>query len=314
MIKRIVLVVCFGLLCAPFLLSAQDSIAVQDLEEEKQLKFQKYFFKALSEKSIKNYEKALENLEMCNEILPNDTSVFFEFSKNYFLQKKNVDAQFYINKALEKDPQNIWMLSHLVEIFKANRDYPSAIEVQKKIILQNPKKKEELVRLYYFNREYAEAISLMDELEKGPGLSRNLKSLKKSLQYRKGPALKKEVEDVKTMVANFEGGVKSFTSLKKLLETSLKEDVSVFHKYSEKAVDLFPAQPYAYMVRGKSLQIQNKLQQSIRILESGIDFVIDNPELEAQFYEIMAKAYDGLGNATKAQEFRNRAKKLKAVK
>ena len=77
MIKRIALVVCLGLLYNPFLMSAQDSIAVQDLDEEKELKFQQYFFKALSEKSIKNYQKAIENLELCNEVLPENVTVFF---------------------------------------------------------------------------------------------------------------------------------------------------------------------------------------------------------------------------------------------
>ena len=67
-------------------------------------------------------------------------------------------------------------------------------------------------------------------------------------------------------------------------------------------------------MRGKSLQIQSQFQQAMTILESGIDFVIDNPSLEASFYEILAKVHDGLGNTTKAQEYRNKAKKLKAAK
>ena len=50
---------------------AQDSIALpKDLNEEKELKFQQYFFKALAEKSIRNFQKAIENLESCNQIIP----------------------------------------------------------------------------------------------------------------------------------------------------------------------------------------------------------------------------------------------------
>ena len=91
-------------------------------------------------------------------------------------------------------------------------------------------------------------------------------------------------------------------------------NLTTFHKYSQKAIDLFPAQPYAYLTKGKSLQIQKKDQDAIDILESGIDFVIDNPSLESEFYETMAKAYDGLGNAAKAQEYRTKAKKVKKNK
>ena len=315
MIKRIVLVVFLGLLCNPFYSFGQDSTAVKDLEEEKQLKFQKYFFKALSEKSIKNYQKAIENLELCNELSSNDISVNFEFSKNYLLLNKTQEAKQYINKALSQEPNNVWMLDHLVSIYKKDRDYPKAIETLKKVVGLNPKKKGDLVRLYYLNREHDQALSLMDEMEQGKGLSRNLKRLKTSLEFRKKPLVKKEQkEDIKSLITAFEDDETSFSLLKKLLEKSSKEDLGTFHKYSQKAIDLFPAQPYAYLTKGKSLQIQKKDQDAIDILESGIDFVIDNPSLESEFYETMAKAYDGLGNAAKAQEYRTKAKKLKTVK
>ena len=62
-------------------LNSQDSIpATKDLTQEKELKFQQFFFKALSEKSIGNNQKAIENLESCNQILTNNAAVFFELS------------------------------------------------------------------------------------------------------------------------------------------------------------------------------------------------------------------------------------------
>ncbi len=313
MIKRIALVVLLGLLYNPFCSFGQDSIAApEDLEEEKQLKFQQFFFKALSEKSIKNYQKAIENLETCNEILPKDVSVYFEFSKNYFLLNKYEEAKEYIKRALLQDPKNEWMLTHLVTIHKKERNFKEAIDVQLEIIKVNSKKKGELVRLYYLNRDYDKALALMNDLEKGEGLSRNLKRMKASLELRKGVVVNGEKkEDLQSLIANFENNSTSFSALKKLLDVSQTKDQKLFHKYSQQAVELFPAQPYAYLVRGKSLQMQGKHQQAITILESGIDFVIDNVRLEANFYETMAKAYDGLGNATKAQEYRDKAKKLK---
>jgi len=313
MIRRIVLVAFLALMCHPLVLSAQDSTAVKDQTEEKMLQFQQYFFKALSEKSIKNYQKAIENLEFCNELSPDDPSVLFEFSKNYLLLNRTLEAKQYIEKALTADSNNIWMLGHLVAIYRKERNYALAIETQKKILAQDAGKKSDLVRLYYLNRDYQAAMDLMDEIEREKGLSKSLKSLQLSLAFRKGTSVKKEAEDLKSLIANFEEN-SSFALLKKVLEKSNAEDMTVFHKYSEKAVDLFPAQPYVYLMRGKSLQIQSQFQQAMTILESGIDFVIDNPSLEASFYEILAKVHDGLGNTTKAQEYRNKAKKLKAAK
>ena len=100
-------------------INAQDSIpAKEDLTEEAELKFQQFFFKALSEKSIGNYQKAIENLESCNQLLTNDVAVFFEFSKNYLLLNNTLIAKEYINRALEKDADNIWMLKHLVKVYQ----------------------------------------------------------------------------------------------------------------------------------------------------------------------------------------------------
>lgn len=314
MIKRIVLAVCLGLLYNPFLISAQDSTAVKDLDEEIELKFQQYFFKALSEKSIKNYQKAIENLELCNEVLPESVTVFFEFSKNYLLMNKTNDAKFYINKALEKEPQNEWMLNHLVAIYERERNYSSAVEIQQKVVAINPKGKERLVRLLYQSRDYDGALALIYELEKKNGLSRFLKTLKMNLEPKKVPTVTKESNDLKSMIASFEGGDQSFTLLKQLLERAENEDIDALNNYSKKAIDLFPAQPYAYLMRGKSLRLQSKYREAVIMLESGIDFVIDNPSLEAEFYETLAKVFEGQGNATKAQECWRKVKKLKAVK
>ena len=316
MLKRIVLVVFLGLLYNPFLSFSQDSIqAAKDLKEEKELRFQQYFFKALSEKAIKNYQKAINNLEVCNELSPNDVAVYFEFSKNYLLLNQTIEAKKYIQKALSKDSNNLWMLEHLVNIYKKDVNYTEAIVVQLKIVKINSKKREELVRLYYLNRKYKEALSLMEILEKENGLSRNLKQLKKSLELRKGPVVKKEDKnDLHSLQKTFEEDQTSFKVLKKLLDTAIVDDQTTFHKYGKLAIELFPAQPYAYLMRGKSLYLQKKYHEGVNILESGIDFVIDNQSLELEFYETTANLYDALGNTSKAVEYRNKAKKLKNVK
>ena len=185
---------------------SQDSIPEQkDLTEEAELKFQQYFFKALSQKSIGNYSKAIENLEDCNQILQENTAVFFEFSKNYLALNKTLLAKEYINRALVKKPDNIWMLKHLVEIYVKERNYSKAIDVQQKVIAQNPKEKEYLVRLFLYNREYKKAVDLMNALEKHKALSTSLKMLKQSLEARKNIGVKTESpNDVSTLKKSFD--------------------------------------------------------------------------------------------------------------
>ena len=145
---------------------AVDSIAVQkneSIEEQNNLKFQEHFFEALKQKSIKNYSKAIESLEKCYEIYSDDLAIEFEFSKNYYFLRKFDEAELFINKALKKEPKNYFLLAHKVEIFKAQRNYIDAIEIQKQINQINQKYADELVLLYIQNKQLDKAEKLIAE-------------------------------------------------------------------------------------------------------------------------------------------------------
>ena len=291
---------------------AQDSIPEKkDLTEEAELKFQKFFFKALSEKSIGNYQKAIENLESCNQLLTNDVSVFFEFSKNYLLLNKTLLAKEYIERSLAQEGDNIWMLKHFVKIYQKERNYTDAIKIQNKIVAINPKERVFLARLYAYNRQYEESISLINLLEKENSLSSVLKRLRVNLERRNGgkPKVKKEVSsDVAVLINQFKTD-KSYKILEQILEKSSNNTDLL--KFSKEGIGLFPAQPYVYLVNGKTLNNQKKYKTAVLILQNGIDFVIDD-KMEADFYLEIAKAFKGLGNDKEEKKYAQKAKNLKS--
>jgi predicted Zn-dependent protease len=292
-------------------IAAQDSIpANEDLTEEAELKFQQFFFKALSQKSIGNYQKAIENLENCNQLLTNDVAVFFEFSKNYLLLNNKLLAKEYINRALEKDADNIWMLKHLVKVYQKENNLTEAIKIQQKIIAENPKEREFLVRLYMYDRQYQEAISLMNVLQEENALSSNLKRLKQRLESRK--PIKPKVEkltDITSLINQFKTE-KLYKILEQILNLS-KDNPSEILKYSDEGIALFPAQPYVYLMKGKALNYQKNYKNALTTLQNGIDFVIED-KMEANFYNEIAKAYKGLGNTKEENKYKQKANKLKS--
>ena len=310
MIKRIVLYVFFGLLFNPFLLYSQDSIPkikeiTEEIIEENTIKFQEYFFKSLSEKSIKNYQIAIQNLEECNAILPNDKAVFFELSKNYLLLNRTSEALQYINNALLLAPSNFWMLKHLVAIHKKDKNYQEAINTQLIIVEQKPKQRAELIYLYYLNDEYMQALSLIDVFEKDYGLTIRLKQLKNKLVLRNKPqTVISTIDSLPKLISDFKLNPPSFNTLKKILTLAIKDDIPAYHMYSNLAIDLFPAQPFSYLSKGRALQLQGKHQEAIDILEIGIDFIIENSLLEVQFYTILISAYKRLNQPQKALEYK----------
>jgi predicted Zn-dependent protease len=309
--RSIYQIILFSFFYALFSLNtfAQDSIPIaKDLTEEKELNFQQFFFKALSEKSIGNYQKAIENLENCNAILTKEVAVFFEFSKNYFLLKNTLLAKEYIKRALIKEPNNIWMLKHLVKILIKEGAFSESILVQQKVVGMNPKERDLLVKLYFQNREYEKAISLMNVMEKENVLSSNLKAVKENFENRKEKFVVKE--GLKTGFSTIEQFKtnKSYAVLKQILTTST--DVTEIIKYSNEGIMLFPAQPFVYLMKGKALNDKKAYKVALTTLQNGIDFVIDD-EMEADFYKEMAKSYKGLGNFKEEEKFALKSNNLK---
>ncbi len=304
-------------LCSRSVVFSQDSISVtSNFNEEKLLKFQDHFFNALAQKSIFNYRAAIRDLEKCNELKPKDASVLFELSKNYLFLKKFFEAETYASQALLIKPNNYWILEHLSKIYITSRNIKKAIPVQEKIAMQNPKGKEKLVYLYYQNNQLEKAKKVLEEIEKKNELTRGLLLLKKRFQKRipkKESIIKNEplkAESLQSLILKFETD-KNFDTLRKILTLSIEKEHSILFTYSKKGLELFPAQAFVYLMHSKALNIQKKYQKAINQLQNGIDFVIDNNILEADFYEELAFSYSRLGKKKEAIKNKNKALALR---
>jgi len=285
----------------------QDSLPVAiDFTEEKELKFQQFFFTALSQKSIGNYQKAIENLESCNQIEPNNKSVFFEFSKNYLYLNNTLLAKEYINRAIIQDSKNIWMQKHLVKVFEKENNFFEAIKIQQKIIVLNPKENKNLILLYLKNKDYKKALSFIKTLEEDNLLSSDLKKIKERLEKTNYSETQK-VNVSKDIYIRFEKE-KTYTLLKQILLAN-KEEPRLLLKYSKEGVALFPAQPFVYLINGSTLNVNREFKKALEILQNGIDFVIEDA-MEALFYKEMALAYKGLNNKVEERRYMEKFRKL----
>jgi len=80
-------------------------------------------------------------------------------------------------------------------------------------------------------------------------------------------------------------------------------------KNSEKALGLFPAQPIFYLQQAQGQNRSNQAKKALESLEFGLDYLIDNPAMEAQFYIEMAKAYQLLNDTKNQEKYLKKAKK-----
>lgn len=76
---------------------------------------------------------------------------------------------------------------------------------------------------------------------------------------------------------------------------------------SKEAFEKFPSQPIFYLIHGVSLNKLNQPKKAIESLEMGLDYIIDDTNMEADFYKQLSRAYTLLNNTSKAKTFSDKA-------
>ena len=323
MIKKIKhIIVGIGiLLISAFNYSQEDLTSTEAyLEEQQEINFQTFFFEALQQKAIENYDKAIFALEACHNIDGENVAVLFELSKNYSFLNKYTEAEYYILKGLEFEPSNIHMLRYLKKIRENKNDYKGAIKIQNKILLLKPEEESDLVILYIKSGEIDKAIALLIKLDSVNKLPPSLITLKESLtqsKVEKNRNYQKAEEAPQNKLDRLKEtyGLKNdFNSLKLVLDTELKTKQYLdLLKDSEEAIELYPAQPYVYLMNGVALNSLWKYKKAIAKLELGLEYIVDDPKTEAQFMEQLSLSYKGLGQNKIATSYYKKALDLRKI-
>ncbi len=307
----------YGILLFPFALFSQEEIASKEelLVEQQQINFETFFFEALQQKAIGNYDKAIYALEECQKIEKLNLAVLFEFSKNYYEQHKYTEAEYYGNQALNLQPDDTNIIKHLKEINLRQNDYKEAIKYQNQLIYRNPELEPELIFMYIRSGDIKSAKILMKKLEEENKLPASYNSLKESLfqtavaqtdreskpRYEESPLT--ELDRLKKQY----NSDKDYNSLKKVLQREVKTKQYLLLKTdSENALDLYPGQPFVYLSHAISLNNLRRYNDAIKTLNSGLEFLVDDKLLESQFMEQLSLSYKALGENKKATEYYNK--------
>lgn len=83
---------------------------------------------------------------------------------------------------------------------------------------------------------------------------------------------------------------------------------------AEGFIESYPLQPQFYYYAGMAYNQGQKFKKAKDILEMGLDYVVDNPEMEANFYIQLGESYHGLGDAAKKESYFQKADALIGAK
>lgn len=255
---------------------------------------------------IKNLEARVENNP---EKESNYLALIFRYSENNEKEKAFETAK----ELLKINPNSQVVHLALYKFYLDDNEPDKAIESMK-IVVKSPEIKPDaklkvLTDFIQFVSENPEYEADLVETTALVGETSNSKSVMELGQYY----LSKK-DHVKAL-ENFEAALKldpnNFTVLRNimLIHLDLKQ-FDLAEEKSNEALEKFPSQPLFYLVNGVAQNELNQPEQAIEALEMGLDYIIDDDKMEADFYLQLSKAYTLLNNTTKAKAFSERAKQI----
>ncbi len=269
--------------------------------EQDTLDFTSAFINAVKERSIENYDKALEYLAQCEKIFPANTAMLYQTAENYLSLNQPVEAQNYCERALENEPDNFWILDLSARICEKVHDGDCAIEIRKKLYGRKPEEAGKLLRLYYIYKHPAEGRKLLEETKKNGIYVSNLSFYEKKFSPSPSGTPEPESQNAdKPHPANdrYSG------LLEQLKQTYERRDYQKLLSLSEEALALYPAQSNVYYYHGLALTGLKKFKEAVRTLEDGLDFLTGTDEEKRSYYQAIVNACTQAGDMQKAGKYK----------
>jgi tetratricopeptide (TPR) repeat protein len=248
---------------------------------------------------MKKNEKAIEELKRLIANDPADVQSYGMLAEVYQAMGDNAKALETYNKVLELDPLNPYIHLSLADYYRKNGEKEKSQEELKKAFGNKELDVETKISIlgsYYSLIElHPELIDQALEMCRllisshpdeprahavyGDFLYQNKKTQEALVEYRKAKDL----------------GAKDFYIYQKLLSLELElKEIASLEKDCDEAMTLFPDQPLVYFLNGLAKAQLKKYNDAVTSYNSGLKMVVDNVELQVQFYASLGEAYNEL--------------------
>jgi len=225
-----------------------------------------------------NREKALENYKKILEMDPENGFVHFSLA-NYYLGSGDMDESYRQTiKGFSSENVDIQNKLQLYMMLTSNREKSKITE----------EKEEELIQLLMEKHpdEFLVYTVYAESLLKKQKLPEARTALLKALELEQNDYMMWErVLFIDNDLQDWEG----------LL------------KHSTQTIELFPNQPQGYFLNAIACVQLEKYEETVSIVDEGLDFVIDNPQLKGQFLMLKGEAKYKQNEKTKAFELFDKA-------
>ena len=252
-------------------------------------------------------DKAIEELKRLIANDPSDAQSYGMLAEVYQAMGQKEKALETYNIILKVDPNNPYIHLSLADFYRNNGDKEKSVEELKKAFLN---KELDIDTKISILSSYFALINIHPELKEqalemsqllinshpneprayavyGDFLNQDKKFADARIQYVKAKAL----------------GSNEFTVYSQILflDTQL-QNWDTLKKDSKETLDLFPDQPIVYFFGGMADLQKKNYSEAITSFNAGVKMVVDNKQLEGQFYTSLGDAYNELKEYVKSDE------------
>jgi len=298
----------FGFFLIPTAFYAQEEIPDIDIEESAEVfldeysdDFQEAFFEALKQKGIENYDKAINLLLECKQLQPDNIVIDYELAKAYLEDGQYISGQEYAITAVNAEPDNLWYLNTLVLLVQKQGNTIDGLASQ--LSFSNTELKENLALIYFKQKKYEKALKVLSPLDASTFSDELESKIKDSIEKEGSKTKKTEFTIVNSSAPDPTQGYK--TQIQGLIRINSNMQLL---KVSEEALDNYPLQPYFYYAYGYALNKNGKNREAIEVLESGMDYLLNDISLANKIYTQLANAYTTMNNSVKANMYLSKVK------
>lgn len=263
--------------------------------------FQENFFEALKQKGIENYDKAINLLLECKRLDVESTAVDHELAKVYLADKQYVLAQEYGLEALKASPSNYWYLNTLIEIL--SRQSSTLKSLGSLVPYDNQNLKENLALIYFRAKNYESALTVLKDLRASEFTKQMTIKINDSITKRTNTSSKKQNKVATPIKTN---PLKRYSD--QIAQLIVDENFLALLEITAEAIESFPSQPYFYYAQGLAFNKKANAKKAVEVLETALDYLLDDPDLADKIYRELAAAHSLLGNTSKANMYLSKIK------
>ncbi|PKP51689.1 MAG: hypothetical protein CVT95_00270 [Bacteroidetes bacterium HGW-Bacteroidetes-12] len=308
-----------------------------------------YFDIAQMQSYIGKHKEALNSLSKVEKVVGIDEQIILQKEKIYIKLNDIDGAANEVRKLINAYPDKVQYQGILADLYLANDLPEKAFAIYQEILVNDPQNPYAHLSLYDYYKSKKEDEKAIEEAKlafQSPDLDIDTKMQILLYYYSisdKNATLKKEAfelnkilikvhpEEAKsyTIYADFllrenklEGAKENYLKAIEFdnsrfpiwnqlmfIESELNQQDDLLRD-SKKAIELFPNQPIFYFFYGLTNLQKKNFQEAIDYFEIGKDFVLDNPQLLAQFYASLGDAYNGSKSYEKSDAAYEKALKI----